>query len=172
MAGEQPKSNRPPLTVLNEFFFCCAGQQRGELRAHRALLPQPARPEAAAVRVTSRSISPPWGFNPIPSGSPHVRPAPCGPWVRVVSQTKPRKIPTGNVYITGLVRGQVPDVDQDVQHQHGYAPRAGQLNPDGGQFDISSGSPHVRPTRALSTCGEPDEMKKNTHPENITAPIL
>ena len=32
---------------------------------------------------------------------------------------------------------------------------------------ISSGSPHVRPMGR--TCGEPDEIKKNTHPKNITA---
>ena len=38
-----------------------------------------------------------------------------------------------------------------------------------GVNSISSGSPHVRPTRALSTCGEPDDIKKNTHPKNITA---
>ena len=34
---------------------------------------------------------------------------------------------------------------------------------------ISYGSPHVRPMWALSTCGEPDEIKKNTHPKQITA---
>ena len=33
---------------------------------------------------------------------------------------------------------------------------------------ISSGSPHVRPMWALSTCGEPDKIKKNTHPKYIT----
>ena len=32
---------------------------------------------------------------------------------------------------------------------------------------ISSGSPHVRPMGALSTCSEPDEIKKNTHPPGI-----
>ena len=48
------------------------------------------------VRVPSRSISPPWGpirFRP----APHTYDAPpCGPSVRVVSQTKSRKIPTRN----------------------------------------------------------------------------
>ena len=34
---------------------------------------------------------------------------------------------------------------------------------------ISSGSPHVRPTGVHRTCGEPDEIKKNTHPKNIPA---
>ena len=32
---------------------------------------------------------------------------------------------------------------------------------------ISSGSPHVRPMGR--TCGEPDEIKKNTHPKLFTA---
>ena len=38
-----------------------------------------------------------------------------------------------------------------------------------GVNSISSGSPHVRPMWALSTCGEPGEIKKSTHPKNITA---
>ena len=42
-----------------------------------------------------------------------------------------------------------------------------------GAKSISPGSPHVRctPMRALSTCGEPDEIKKHTHPKHITAPL-
>ena len=38
-----------------------------------------------------------------------------------------------------------------------------------GDNSISSGSPHVRCTPMGRTCGEPDEIKKNTHPKNITA---
>ena len=38
-----------------------------------------------------------------------------------------------------------------------------------GVNSISFGSPHVRPMWALSTCGEPNEIKKNTHPKNSTA---
>ena len=40
-----------------------------------------------------------------------------------------------------------------------------------GVDSISSGSPHVRctPMWALSTCGEPNGIKKNTHPKNVTA---
>ena len=34
---------------------------------------------------------------------------------------------------------------------------------------ISLGSPHVRPMGVHCTCGEPDEIKKNTHPKNIAA---
>ena len=34
---------------------------------------------------------------------------------------------------------------------------------------ISSGSPHVRCTPMGRTCGEPDEIKKNTHPKYFTA---
>ena len=40
-----------------------------------------------------------------------------------------------------------------------------------GVTSIMSGPPHVHPTGALSTCGEPDVTKKNTHPEYITALI-
>jgi len=40
-----------------------------------------------------------------------------------------------------------------------------------GVDSISFGLPHVRPMWALSTCGEPDEIKKNTHPKNITAQV-
>ena len=36
-----------------------------------------------------------------------------------------------------------------------------------GVNSISSGSPRVRPMGR--TCGEPDEIKKNTHPKNFTA---
>ena len=36
-----------------------------------------------------------------------------------------------------------------------------------GVNSISSGSPHVRPMGR--TCGEPDEIKKNTHPKTFTA---
>ena len=32
---------------------------------------------------------------------------------------------------------------------------------------ISSGSPHVRPIGVHRTCGEPDEIKENTHPPEI-----
>ena len=38
-----------------------------------------------------------------------------------------------------------------------------------GVNSISPGSPHVRPMGVHRTCGEPDEIKKNTHPENFTA---
>ena len=34
---------------------------------------------------------------------------------------------------------------------------------------VSSGSPHVRPMGVHRTCGEPDEIKKNTHPKHFTA---
>ena len=34
---------------------------------------------------------------------------------------------------------------------------------------ISPGSPHVRPMGVHRTCGEPDEIKKNTHPKKFTA---
>ena len=46
-----------------------------------------------------------------------------------------------------------------------YASRAVQFHPMAVN-PISSGSPHVRPMGR--TCGEPDEIKKNTHPKYIT----
>ena len=39
-----------------------------------------------------------------------------------------------------------------------------------GVDSISFGPPHVHPTGR--TCGEPNEIKKNTHPENVTALFL
>ena len=45
------------------------------------------------------------------------------------------------------------------------------FTPMGGQFGFFR-SPHVRPMWALSTCGEPNEIKKNTHPKNITHTAL
>ena len=47
-----------------------------------------------------------------------------------------------------------------------YASRAVQCHPMGVN-SISSGPPHVCPMGR--TCGEPDEIKKNTHPKFITA---
>ena len=41
------------------------------------------------------------------------------------------------------------------------------IPPPWGINPISSGSPHVRPMGR--TCGEPDEIKKNTHPKYFTA---
>ena len=38
-----------------------------------------------------------------------------------------------------------------------------------GVNSIPPGSPHVHPMWALGTCGEPNEIKKNTHPKNNTA---
>ena len=53
---------------------------------------------------------------------------------------------------------------------HALVPIASRSMPPSWRVNsISSGSPHVRPMWAPSTCGEPDEIKKNTHPKNITA---
>ena len=52
-----------------------------------------------------------------------------------------------------------------------YASRARQFDPDGGQFDFVWLSPHVRPMGVHRTCGEPDEIRRNTHPKNI-APLF
>ena len=53
-----------------------------------------------------------------------------------------------------------------------YAPRAVHLHPNGGQSDsVWLSAPHVRIMGVHRTCGagEPNETKKNTHPENTTA---
>ena len=62
--------------------------------------------------------------------------------------------------------------EQDVP-EGGRAPERGvramsrSISPPWGVNPISSGSPHVRPMGR--TCGEPDEIKKNTHPKSFTA---
>ena len=55
-----------------------------------------------------------------------------------------------------------------AEHADGLGTRCEPFNSTPmGVNPISSGSPHVRPMGR--TCGEPDEIKKNTHPKNITA---
>ena len=56
-------------------------------------------------------------------------------------------------------RGVVNSVACTRREPFNYTPMA--VNP------ISSGSPHVRPMGR--TCGEPGEIKKNTHPKYFTA---
>ena len=50
------------------------------------------------------------------------------------------------------------------------------ISPRRGVNSISSGSLHVRPMWALSTCGKPKEImikiKKDTHPKNVTGAAL
>ena len=43
------------------------------------------------------------------------------------------------------------------------------ISPQWGSGPVSSGSPHVRPMGVHRTCGEPNKIKKNTHPKGITA---
>ena len=62
----------------------------------------------------------------------------------------------------------------DANRRAGGGTRLGRsISPPMAVNSISSGSPHVRctPMWALSTCGEPDEIKKNTHPKWFTARI-
>ena len=72
-----------------------------------------------------------------------------------------------NCYHTALGRYGAVDQDNWTLKILVYASRAVQFHPHGVN-PISSGPPHVRPMWALSTCGEPDEIKKNTQPKNIT----
>ena len=53
-------------------------------------------------------------------------------------------------------------------YPRGCASRAVQFHPMGVN-SISFGPPHIRPMWALSACGEPNEIKKNTHPKNLPA---
>ena len=64
--------------------------------------------------------------------------------------------------------GVADEVDLDVRTPDGTRPEPFNSTPMGVN-SISSGSPHVRPMGVHRTCGEPDEIKKNTHPEYITA---
>ena len=52
----------------------------------------------------------------------------------------------------------VPPADGTPREPFNYTPM--------GVNSILSSSPHVRPTGR--TCGEPNEIKKNTHPKNTT----
>ena len=61
------------------------------------------------------------------------------------------------------------DADAADGHQrYGTPPEPFNVTPMGVN-SIPSGSPHVRPMGVHRTCGEPDEIKKNTHPKCVTA---
>ena len=63
--------------------------------------------------------------------------------------------------VMGEVEG-VRDAERGTRHEPFNSTPMG-VNP------ISPGSPHVRPVGVHRTCGEPDEIKKNTHPKYFTA---
>ena len=126
------------------------------------------------VRVVSRSIPPPWRSIRFRLAPRTYDAPPWGCIVRVVSQTKSRKkYPPEKWYCSFACRNMLPrfcvgragGVQQLV-----HAGRGTRLEPFNftpmAVNSISSGSPHVRPMGR--TCGEPDEIKKNTHPKNIT----
>ena len=125
--------------------------------------------------------------------SQHVRPAPSM-WGREYARARERTRPGTptppwpplTLYLDGCVGLKVPFLPGLLGAVHGLVPhvahrrlRPHRLGTRREPFSftpvavnsISSGSPHVRctPMWALSTCGEPDEIKKNTHPELITA---
>ena len=111
------------------------------------------------------SITPRWGVNSISPAHLHVRPAPCGPPVCVDELAKPRKIPTRKT-LPPLFGGQASpscvtcgSVRSTRREPFNSTPMA--VNP------IPFGSPHARTTGR--TCGEPNEIKRNTHPKNTTA---
>ena len=96
---------------------------------------------------------------------------PCGPSVRVVPDrlTKSRKIHTRKMLPLFLSR---PAGPQRLQ-AHGTRREPFNSSPMAVN-SISSDSPHVRPMwAALSTCGEPDEIKKNTgYPPRQMLPLF
>ena len=120
------------------------------------------------VRGVRRSIPPQIGVNSIPFGSPHVRPMgvhrTCGEPNETRKNAHPKNIPTfflrdqaleKNTHLVEL------KIDGTRREPFNSTPMAAN--------SISSGSPHVRCTPMGRTCGEPDEIKKNTHPKNFTA---
>ena len=114
---------------------------------------------------------------------------PCGPSARVEeltgSRTSTKKITHPGAFdFTALLRavGEVdvvpvgalrhervearPSLQEGVEPPlHGVPVVSRSISPPWRVNSISSGSPHVRPMGR--TCGEPDEIKKNTRPKNI-----
>ena len=125
------------------------------------------RPRPRDVSPVSRQTPPQWG-------STRFRPlictyAPCGPSVRVDEPAKSRKIPTRKVLRLFLVSRATRRIGFRVATLT-TGPRPEPFNSTPMAVNpISSGSPHVRPMGVHRTCGEPDEIKKNTHPKKITA---
>ena len=142
--------------------LCCLLQAAGPAVHHRP-----------RVRPASPPMSPQWG--PVRSRlAPRTYDAPpCGPSVRVVSPTNPRKIPTQKHYrpfpcAGASWMGACSSWTSCTRSWTAWRTRREPFNfTPMGVNPISSGSPHVRPMRR--TCGEPDEIKKNTHPKNFTA---
>ena len=86
---------------------------------------------------------------------------------RAGSQAKPNRPPLTGFLPLVCRQGD----DPELRHQHrqgGKLPEPCNSTPMAVN-PISPGSPHVRPMGVHRTCGEADEIKKNTHPENVTA---
>ena len=100
-------------------------------------------PQGGPVPATSRSLSPRWRSIRFRLALRTHDAPPRGCIVRVVSQTKSRKIPTRKI-ITALFRAQAK---HDLSHktEKWYAPRAVQFHPHGGQSEfvwLSARTPH------------------------------
>ena len=145
------------------------------------------------VHAPSRSIPPPWGSIRFRLAAHHTY-APWGCIVRVVSQTKSRKIPTRNIYILPpcpvtrstssapwtrcLWRTTVLTWTTGASSSSSSASacsgrcrcctcREPFNSTRMGVDSIAFGSPHVRPMGR--TCRRAGELKKNTHPKQSTA---
>ena len=137
------------------------------------------------VRAQGRSMPPQWESIRLSLALRAY--APWGCIVRVAIQTKLRKIPIRNIlplFSASRPPHHVLAASVDAQDGHQLVRAAhlrhAPLHPPHAPVrrepfnftpmavnSISSGSPRVRPMGR--TCGEPDEIKKNTHPKNFTA---
>ena len=97
---------------------------------------------------------------------------PRGPAVRADGLTEPSKLPPHSVDVADLLRAVTMGscspkiIGSRMAHTQNLQPEPFNFTPMA-VSSISSGSPHVRPMGR--TCGEPDEIKKNTHPKSFTA---
>ena len=108
----------------------------------------------------------PVGINSIPPAHLHVRPMGALSTCRCAGEIKKQIHPE---YFTALFReqgaraptpGSMPSRSVICTRPEPFNSTPMRVNP------ISSGSPHVHPMGR--TCGEPDEIKKDTHPKDVT----
>ena len=145
----------------------------------RRVLPGPVRLRQVAVRrvrALSSTTPPRWGSVRVRLALRTYDAPPWGCIVRVVPdrQTKQEKYPPGIYYGSCPCGGQVRlRLSQRLDAAGLYRQRGTSREPFNSTpmavNSISSGSPHVRRMGVHRTCGEPEEVKKNTHPEYFTA---
>ena len=139
------------------------------LRCHRALFEQHHGPSLRTRPGPFNST--PMAANPLSSGSPHVHVRPMG-MHRTCGEPDEIKKNTQPVYITALfLRAQAYGsitARRDDSRIFALCTRPEPFNSTPMAVNpISPGSPHVLRAHmgVHRTCGEPDEIKKNTHPK-------